>query len=35
MASMNKEEADLDNPAYAQQDPHLKINDDEDMGLPP
>ena len=35
MATMNKEQVDMDNPAYAQQDPHLKINDDEEAGLPP
>lgn len=28
--ALNKEEVDMDNPAYAQQDPHLRINDDED-----
>ncbi|CAD8131760.1 unnamed protein product [Paramecium pentaurelia] len=35
MAAINKEQVDMDNPAFAQQDPHLKINDDEEMGLPP
>lgn len=35
MAAMNKEEVDMDNPAFAQQDPHLKIIDDDDAGLPP
>ncbi|CAD8084740.1 unnamed protein product [Paramecium primaurelia] len=35
MAAINKEQVDMDNPAFAQQDPHLKINDEEEMSLPP
>lgn len=31
---MNKDEVDMDNPAYAQQDPHLRINDDEEYEMP-
>ncbi len=32
---MDKETAEMDNPAYAQQDPHLRFDDDEDANLPP